>query len=129
MFNFDNYSKLRSREGWADLKFVSFSRDELAAGMRKHTKDPIHDPLTEISDPKQVKIAKNMFKVREHTSALTATAQPQRGMCAQRCLCLRLLTFRFLVMCACLEHHGFHGRQAIVRSLAARSRVVSTSLD
>jgi hypothetical protein len=32
--------------GWADLKFVCFSRDELAAGMRRHTKDPIHDPLT-----------------------------------------------------------------------------------
>ena len=48
MFDFNNYAKLRSREGWADLKFVSFSRDELAAGMRRHTKDAIHDPLTEV---------------------------------------------------------------------------------
>jgi len=62
LFAFDNYSKLRTREGWADLKLISFSRDELAAGMRKHTKDPIHDPLTEINDPKQVKVAKLMFK-------------------------------------------------------------------
>lgn len=62
MFSFDNYAKLRTREAWADMKFVSFSRDELAAGMRKHTKDPIHDPLTEINDDKQIKACKNMFK-------------------------------------------------------------------
>ena len=62
MFVFDNYAKLRSREAWADLKFVSFSREELAAGMRKHTKEPIHDPLTEINDDRQVKAVKLMFK-------------------------------------------------------------------
>jgi len=62
MFAFDNYSRLRSKEGWADMKLISFSRDELAAGMRRHTKDPIHDPLTEITDAKRTKAMKNMFK-------------------------------------------------------------------
>lgn len=62
MFDWNNYPNLRSKDGWADLKLISFSRDELAAGMRKHTKEPIHDPLTEINDPKQAKACKNMFK-------------------------------------------------------------------
>ncbi len=61
MFVLDNYPKLRSPAGWADLKFISFNRELLTAGARKHTKDPIHNSLTELESP-QDKIAQNMFK-------------------------------------------------------------------
>jgi hypothetical protein len=43
------------------LKFISFNRELLAAGCRKHTKEPIHNALTEL-ESKEDKIAQNMFK-------------------------------------------------------------------
>jgi hypothetical protein len=61
MFVLDNFGKLRSPAGWADLKFISFNRELLAASCRKHTKDPIHNSLTELESP-QDKIACNLFK-------------------------------------------------------------------
>lgn len=62
LFVFENYPKLRTNEGWANLKFISLSRDELGRGMKRWTRDPIHAPLTEIPDGRQSKTAITMFK-------------------------------------------------------------------
>jgi len=61
-FILENYPKLRKPQAWADLKFLSLDREKLAAGMRKHTTQPIHAPLTEIISKEQAKIAETMFK-------------------------------------------------------------------
>lgn len=62
MFSFDNYPKLRSPEAWANLKLITFHRQELAAGMRRHTTEPIHATLTEILNSKNESLARKMFK-------------------------------------------------------------------
>ena len=64
MFKFVKYGKLYPPAAWADLKFLSLARDELAAGMLKHSKNPIHNSLTQIPEEDKVtqKLAKEMFK-------------------------------------------------------------------
>jgi hypothetical protein len=61
MFAVDNFPKLRSRVGWANMKLLTLKRDALAAGMREHTRQPIHAALTEM-DSKKGKVACRMFK-------------------------------------------------------------------
>ena len=46
MFKFVKYSKLFPPAAWADLKFLSMDREQLALGMLKWTKNPIHHSLT-----------------------------------------------------------------------------------
>jgi hypothetical protein len=64
MFKFVKYGKLYPPQAWADLKFLSMDRHELALGMLKHTKNPIHHSLTQINEEDKLtqKLAKEMFK-------------------------------------------------------------------
>ena len=56
--------KLYPREAWADLKFLSMDREQLALGMLRHTKSAIHNSLTQIDEEDKVtqSLAKAMFK-------------------------------------------------------------------
>jgi len=72
-FKFHKYGKLYPREAWADLKFLSMDREQLAVGMLKHTKSSIHHSLTQIEEEDKVtqSLAKAMFKniLGSHTQA------------------------------------------------------------
>ena len=61
MFALDNYGKYRPRMAWANMKLLTLDRAKLAAGMREHSRAPIHASLTEM-DTKRSKIACRMFK-------------------------------------------------------------------
>lgn len=58
------FGKLYPPQAWADLKFLSMDRDQLAAGQLKWTKNPIHNSLTQIPEEDKLtqKLAKEMFK-------------------------------------------------------------------
>jgi hypothetical protein len=64
MFKFVKCSKLFPPAAWADLKFLSMDREQLAIGMLKWTKNPIHHSLTQINEEDKLtqKLAKEMFK-------------------------------------------------------------------
>jgi hypothetical protein len=64
MFKFPKYGKLYPPAGWADLKFLSLDREELAKGMLRHTKSCIHNSLTQIADEDKItqKLAISCFK-------------------------------------------------------------------
>lgn len=64
MFKFHKFGKLYPPQAWADLKFLSMDRDQLAAGQLKWTKNPIHNSLTQIPEEDKLtqKLAKEMFK-------------------------------------------------------------------
>ncbi len=63
-FKFPKYGKLYPREAWADLKFLCMDREQLALGMLKHTKNTIHNSLTQIDEEDKITqgLAKAMFK-------------------------------------------------------------------
>jgi len=63
MFRFKNYPKLFNNLEWANLKLISFKKDELAAGMLEFTVDPIHAPLTQLPKTKENPVYKNGPKV------------------------------------------------------------------
>eukprot|EP00456_Euglypha_rotunda_P048582 TRINITY_DN3893_c0_g1_i4.p1 TRINITY_DN3893_c0_g1~~TRINITY_DN3893_c0_g1_i4.p1 ORF type:complete len:409 (-),score=58.11 TRINITY_DN3893_c0_g1_i4:167-1291(-) len=63
MFRFKNYPKLFNNLEWANLKLISFKKDELAAGMLEFTHDPIHAPLTQLPKTKENNVYKNGPKV------------------------------------------------------------------
>ena len=67
LFVFSSYPKLQSPQQWAEQKFLSLNKSELAGTMLIHSKQAIHSPLTQLpqSNAKQkeiYKLAKNMFK-------------------------------------------------------------------
>jgi hypothetical protein len=70
---FIKYAKLYPALAWSELKFLSMDRDQLALGMLKWTKNPIHNSLTQIAEEDKVtqKLAKEMFKVT-HTARATS---------------------------------------------------------
>jgi hypothetical protein len=49
LFSFSKYMKLYSPVAWADFKFISLKREELARGMLRHSKDTIHQTLTDMT--------------------------------------------------------------------------------
>jgi len=61
MYTFENFGVLRDKVEWAGMKFLSFSKDELAAGMLHFSPKPIHAALTEVPS-KDNKVAKLTFK-------------------------------------------------------------------
>jgi myosin heavy subunit len=64
MFKFVKYGKLYPNNAWADLKFLSMDREQLASGMLRWTKQPIHNSLTQIPEEDKLtqKLAKELFK-------------------------------------------------------------------
>lgn len=50
MFDFKSYGKLYDGVTWADFKFVTFAREELARSMLKWSKPPIHMSLLNIEN-------------------------------------------------------------------------------
>ena len=47
-FRLEEFSKLRTAQGWANLKLLTMNRELLAKGMLKHSKYPIHAAMTEM---------------------------------------------------------------------------------
>lgn len=78
MFKFVKYGKLYPNSAWADLKFLTLDREQLAMGMLKWNKNPIHNSLTQIPEEDKItnRLAKDMFKVRLHTT--NAQQAPRR---------------------------------------------------
>jgi len=64
LFKFPKYPRLFPPAAWADLKFLSMDREQLAMGMLRHTKNPIHHTLTQIREDDKTthKLAKELFK-------------------------------------------------------------------
>lgn len=67
IYKFVKYGKLYPPMAWAELKFISLNREELALGMLKWSKTPIHDPLTQMpkmtpEEKKRRDLATDMFK-------------------------------------------------------------------
>lgn len=48
MFTFEKFGVLRTNMEWANMKFLSFNKEELAMGMLAWTKNPIHASLTRL---------------------------------------------------------------------------------
>lgn len=67
-FQFQTYHGLFKPADWASYKWVTFNREELAAGMLKWTKHPLHQSLTDLIDKKDLngkplnKLAMHGFK-------------------------------------------------------------------
>jgi len=47
-FELAAFTKLRTPQGWANLKLLTMNREQLAKGMLKHSKYPIHAAMTEM---------------------------------------------------------------------------------
>ena len=64
MFVFHKYPRFHPPAQWADQKFLSMNKQELANGMLRWTKTPIHAPLTQVNPDNKVafRLAKNLFK-------------------------------------------------------------------
>ena len=64
MFTFNKYPRFHAPMAWAEMKFISMNRQELANGMLRWTKEPIHAPLTQVNPENKVayRLSKNLFK-------------------------------------------------------------------
>ena len=64
MFTFHKYPRFHPPAVWADQKFISMNKQELANGMLRWTKVPIHSPLTQVNPENKVayRLSKTLFK-------------------------------------------------------------------
>jgi hypothetical protein len=105
MFKFAKYPKLYGPQAWADLKFLSMSRDELAMGYLKWNKEPIHAPLTQIPDINKLalKLAKQMFKNILGWMGDKSYPQPEQLAAELLRTCLEVKDIRTEVYCQIIK--------------------------